>query len=252
MAQIAAIDMDDTLLRTDGTISPRTVGSLQRWLRTGRRLVIATGRPPRSIGRSLPDELQRIPWICYNGAEIRIGDEVIYRNLIPATAVREIVTQIQTEAPTALIGVEIDNVLHLNRVAKRTTPYTVTDLLTLDQPAAKVLLLSESGEPLARLACVLPECTRAMYSLRYPHAIQILAQFADKAEALTNLVADWGVTLADVVALGDDVNDVEMVRLCGVGVAVANAVDEVKAVADEVTYSNDEDGVAATLEKLLG
>lgn len=251
MQQIAAIDLDDTLLRSDGTLSPQTLATLEQWQATGRRIVIATGRPPRSIGRSLPAFLQRVPWICYNGAETRLDDQSIYQNLVPAADVYEILTHIQRTTPTLLVGVEINNVLYLNRTAQRPTPYEVADLFTLDQPAAKVLLFSESAEALAPLTFAVPSSARIMYSARYPHFIQIIGCRTDKAEALRALVASWRMEMADVVAFGDDTNDVEMVRDSGLGVAMSNAVPEVKAVADRITTSNDEDGVAMVLDALL-
>ncbi len=252
MQQIAALDLDDTLLCSDGTISPRTLTALQRWQASGRRIVIATGRPPRTIGRSLPEYLHHLPWICYNGAEIRLGNEPIYQNLVPAADVYEILTQLQRTTPDLLLGLEVDNVLYLNRAANRATPYEVADLLTIDRPAAKVLLFSENVEALARLTFDLPVSARALYSARYPHFIQIIGCRTDKAEALRVLVAEWNMSMDDVVAFGDDTNDVEMVAQSGKGVAVDNAVDEVKAVADCITRSNDEDGVAIILEELLG
>lgn len=251
MQQIAAIDLDDTLLRSDGTLSPQTLTLLEQWQATGRRIVIATGRPPRSIGRSLPETLHGVPWICYNGAEIRLADAPIYQNLVPAADVYEILTRIQQATPSLLVGVEIDNVLYLNRTAHRTTPYEVADLFALDKPAAKVLLFSENAEPLARLAFDLPITSRVLYSARYPHFIQIIGCTTDKAEALRTLVGEWHMTMADVVAFGDDTNDMEMVRDSGLGVAMDNAVEEVKAVAAHVTKSNDEDGVALVLAALL-
>ena len=251
MQQIAAIDLDDTLLRSDGTLSPQTLTMLDQWQASGRRIVIATGRPPRSIGRSLPETLHGVPWICYNGAEIRLADAPIYQNLVPAADVYEILTRIQQVTPTLLVGVEIDNVLYLNRTANRTTPYEVADLFALDKPAAKVLLFSENAEPLARLAFDLPITSRVLYSARYPHFIQIIGCTTDKAEALRTLVGEWHMSMADVVAFGDDTNDTDMVRDSGLGVAMDNAVEEVKAVADCVTKSNDEDGVALVLAALL-
>ncbi len=252
MQQIAAVDLDDTLLCSDGTISPRTLAALERWQASGRRIVIATGRPPRTIGGSLPAYLHELPWICYNGAEIRLRDEPIYQNLVPAADVYEILTQIQRTTPDLLLGLEVDNVLYLNRVANRATPYEVADLLSLDRPAAKVLLFSENVEALARLTFELPASARALYSARYPHFIQIIGCRTDKAEALRVLVGEWNMTMDDVVAFGDDTNDVDMIAQSGKGVAVENAVDEVKAVADCITRSNDEDGVAIVLEELLG
>ncbi|MBX3010346.1 MAG: HAD family phosphatase [Caldilineaceae bacterium] len=251
MQQIAAVDLDDTLLRSDGTLSPQTLTMIERWQRAGRRIVIATGRPPRSIGRSLPDELQSVPWVCYNGAEIRLENQPIYQNLVPAEDVYTILNQIREATPDLLVGVEVDDVLYLNRTANRTTPYQVADLFSLAQPAAKVLLFSENAEALARLTFAVPPSARILYSARYPHFIQIIGCRTDKAEALRALVSEWNMQMSDVVAFGDDTNDVDMVRLSGLGVAVANAVDEVKTVADCVTASNNEDGVALVLARLL-
>lgn len=249
--EIAAIDLDDTLLRSDGTISANTVDQLMRWQQDGRQIVIATGRPPRSIGHALPDALQAVPWVCYNGAEIRLQDECIYTNHIPAADTQLIIEQLQAIMPNALIGLEISGTLYLNRHAQRTTPYEVADLALLGQPAAKVLVFSETREPLAPLTIEVPSTAQPLYSARYPHFIQILATDCNKATALHHLVVQMEKSLAQVVAFGDDTNDVEMVAMCGLGIAVANAVDEVKAVADRITTTNEEEGVATVLAQLL-
>jgi Cof subfamily protein (haloacid dehalogenase superfamily) len=252
MHTIAAIDLDDTLLRHDGTLSLRTLATLERWLAADRQIVIATGRPPRTIGRSLPAFLHQVPWVCYNGAETRLADQPIYQNLVPAADVFAVLTQIEQSTPGRLVGVEINNVLYLNRTApQRTTPYEVADLFMLDQPAAKILIFSENAEALPPLTIEVPSSARIMYSARYPHFIQIIGCRTDKAEALRALVGSWQMSMADVVAFGDDTNDVDMVRDSGLGVAMSNAVPEVKAVADRITTSNNEDGVALVLEALL-
>ncbi len=248
---VLAVDLDDTLLRSDRTVSPRTVASLRRWQDAGHQIVIATGRPTRSIAESLPPDLAHVPWITYNGAHIYLDGECIYHNLIPADATRTIVELVLDALPSCTLGLEVDNVLYLNRAINRPSPYEVADLMTVAvQPAAKILFFHEDFSMLDPILAQLPPGTRAMLSIKY-NLVQILAADADKAEALRHLVALWGHTLADVVAFGDDVNDVDMVRDSGLGVAVANAVPEVLAVAKRVTHSNDEDGVAVVVDELL-
>lgn len=249
--QIAAIDLDDTLLRSDGSISNRTLTELIHWQNAGRQVVIATGRPPRTIGDALPDSLQSVPWVCYNGAEIRLNGECIYANHITADDTQSIVSLILEEMPSALIGLEIDGTLYLNRHAQRRTPYEVADLSSLCLPSAKVLIFSETQDPLPQLTSTLPATAQPLYSARYPHFIQILATDCNKASALHQLATTMNHSLEEFVAFGDDTNDVEMVADCGMGVAVANAVDEVKAVADQITATNNEDGVATMLAQLL-
>jgi 5-amino-6-(5-phospho-D-ribitylamino)uracil phosphatase len=249
---VAAIDLDDTLLRSDGTISARTLAALRHWQEAGHRLVIATGRPHRSIHPALPDLLHDLPVICYNGAEIHLDGRRIHQAFIPAEVVRLIVEQILQTTPDCTLGLEVGGELYVNRTMNRSTPYHVADLLTVAaQPAAKVLIFGEDLARLMPLLAGLPPTARALYSARYPHFVQILAAGASKAAALAILLAQSGESLSGVVAFGDDTNDVEMLRECGLGVAVSNAVPEVKAVADIITASNDEDGVALVLERLL-
>jgi 5-amino-6-(5-phospho-D-ribitylamino)uracil phosphatase len=247
---IAAIDLDDTALRSDKQMSPRVLTALRAWQAVGNRLIIATGRPPRAM-QSLPPELHEVPWICYNGAEIHSQGAIIYHDLIPALAAQEIVAQVGYNLPAATIGLEIDGELHLNREMVRPMPYRVTDLRTLAHRAtAKILVWHDPVEELLPHIAALPHQARLLYSEKYKF-VQILAQQADKATALRFLVEQWGATLGNVVAFGDDTNDVEMVRQSGLGVAMANAVAEVKAVARRHVPTNDEDGVACLLEELL-
>jgi 5-amino-6-(5-phospho-D-ribitylamino)uracil phosphatase len=248
---VAALDLDDTLLGSDGSLSAHTLTALRKWQAAGRRLVIATGRPHRSVAPVLPGELHNTPIICYNGAEIHVDGHKIFENLIPPDAVRTIVEQVQLAAPSAIVGLEVQGELYLNRAMQRASPYHVADLMEVAaHPAAKVLIFGPELEPVAPLLAELPAAAKALLSARYQF-IQILAAGANKAAALAVLMADWGVPLAQVVAFGDDTNDIEMLQECGLGVAVANAVDDVKAVANLVTASNDEEGVALVLEQLL-
>ena len=72
---------------------------------------------------------------------------------------------------------------------------------------------------------------------------------AGKVQAIRELAKILDISLDDIVAFGDDISDMEMLKMCGIGVAVANAVPDIKAIADSVTLSNDEDGVAEWLAK---
>src|SRR5688500_4266904 len=105
--RVAAIDLDDTLLRTDGTLSPRNWAALRHWQEDGRRIVIATGRPGRSVNRSLPEVLHGLPLVCYNGAEVYVDGHKVYENLIAPEDTRQIVTQVQQASPDCIVGLEV-------------------------------------------------------------------------------------------------------------------------------------------------
>ena len=249
--RILALDLDDTLLRTDGTISPRTLRALDSWRAAGHAVVIATGRPTRSIAAVLPDHLHTVPWITYNGAYIMVDGACIYENLIAPAATHAIVEMVEELLPDCALGLEIDNTLYLNRTIQRTSPHCVVDLASVaHQPAAKILFFHDDFAALDAILHALPDDTRAMLSEKY-NLVQILAATADKTHALRHLVEQYARDMAHVIAIGDDINDVDMIRDCGLGVAVANAIPAVKAVAKRQTLSNDEDGVALVIEELL-
>jgi len=249
--RLLALDLDDTLLRSDGTISERTLNALVAWSNSGNAIVIATGRPTRSIGHVLPELLQSVPWISYNGAYVFVNGHCIYENLIAPAATHSIIGLVAETLPECAVGLEIDNTLFLNRTINRTSPYEVVDLLTVaHQPAAKILFFHQEFTAMEGIIRLLPGGTRAMVSEKY-NLVQILADNADKTHALRYLVTHLGMEMADVIAIGDDINDVDMIRDAGLGIAVANAVPAVIAVAKRITLSNDEEGVAVIIEELL-
>ncbi|MCB9136841.1 MAG: HAD family phosphatase [Caldilineaceae bacterium] len=258
--QVLALDMDETLLGGDGRVSPRTEAALARWLDAGRRVVIATGRPPRSIPPALPPLLQAVPRVSYNGAMAHVDGHLVHADLIDCVTARAIVEQAQARLTAYAVALEIGDVIYLDRPLPKAKRYVLAPDLAaaMVQSPAKVLLfptgdeatLQAEAHALAELLAALPDTTLALRSNRFP-IIQIMSHTADKANALTRLLAGWGQSLDHAAAFGDDINDVEMVRRAGLGVAVANAVPEVLAVADRVTASNIEDGVALVVEELL-
>jgi Cof subfamily protein (haloacid dehalogenase superfamily) len=250
MYSILAVDLDDTIVRRDRTISERTLAALAAWQGTGRRVVIATGRPPR-MTRSIPEALHGLPWICYNGAIAFENQEVILERSIHPEHVQLILERLLAADPSATVGLEIDDTLYLNRQSEKYGAQYVADLRTVaHRPAAKILMgLAQYEQTLHELGH-LPDGVHVLVSPKY-ELVQFMPAGVSKATALKMLLARWGASAQEVVAFGDDVNDVEMVGLAGLGIAVANAVEEVKVVAKRVTGSVDEDGVAQVLEELL-
>lgn len=251
MISVVAVDLDETLLQSDGSVSPRTLDSLAAWEKAGRRAVIATGRPPRSA-RKIPDSLLHLPCICYNGAAIYLDGRLAYSRTIPAADAWAIVEHLLAAMPDGRVGIEIEDVLYLNKPTDRPGVCFTPDLLGMAaRPAAKIIMSLTEYLQAVSAGNGLPDSARALLSEKYDLA-QIMPSCSSKATALAHLMGEWGVPLAQVAAFGDDVNDVEMVAEAGLGVAMDNAVPEVKAVANRITLSNDQDGVAVVVEELLG
>jgi Cof subfamily protein (haloacid dehalogenase superfamily) len=249
---ILALDLDDTLLRSDKTVSERTVQALRRWLAAGHEVIVATGRPPRWVHDVLPPELQGAPRVVYNGAQVIVDGSVVYRNEIDPADVRKIIEWTEACRPHWHIGLEIDDELYLNRATQKAGAYTVAELILLcERPAAKIIFLfGEDREELAPLLAALPATTRALITPKFS-MVQLCGRTTNKADAIAHLLSQRNLAFDSVAAIGDDINDVEMLRCAGVGIAVDNALDEIKAAADWVTDSANADGVAVAIERLL-
>lgn len=250
---ILVLDLDDTLLSEEKRVSARSLAALERWFAHGHEVVVATGRPPRSVEEVLPALLHDATRIVYNGAQVVQAGEVVYRNEIAPADVQAIVEWTATCMPHWCVGLEIEDRLYLNRATRKPGPYEVAALEALwHHPAAKIIFLFPDGrDDLAPLLAALPATTRALITPKFP-IVQVCGHRTSKADALAHVLAGRGLTFADAVAIGDDVNDVEMIAQAGIGIAMANALPEVKAVANWVTHSNEADGVAAAIERLLG
>lgn len=249
---VLASDMDETLLRKDGTISDHTLDLFRRWEEAGKRLLLATGRPPRLTRSALPPSLAHLPVICYNGAVAFDDGATVFQEYIPGPVVQTIVERLLDQAPLARIGLEIDDRIYFNQEPSRPMAgYTVVDLRTVaHQPAAKVILRYEQFDLLGDALDYLPDSVRVIVSSRH-NVVQIMPRTVSKAKALAVLAARWGLSMHNVIAFGDDINDVEMLQQSAIGVAVSNAVPEVLAVADHITGTPEEDGVGQVVEWLL-
>jgi hypothetical protein len=249
-----ALDLDGTLLRSDFSISPRTLQTLQNCAARGMQVIIATARPPRTISALLPADFPEGPWICYSGAEIyERGARIMQNALAPALA-KEIIKVIESFAPETAISFEMDDRLFINRPLDSPWIHTVVTDLTavIDRPVAKVLFDTSNVNDSASLRAHLPgDCKIIAFNEGPIHLAEIVANEVSKVAALKLLVARADLTMKDVIAFGDSDGDAEMLSQCGLGVAMANASEAAKAAAHWITASNDEDGVAVALEKLL-
>jgi hydroxymethylpyrimidine pyrophosphatase-like HAD family hydrolase len=259
--RLLATDLDGTLLRDDKTISLRTRRALERVRAVGIEIVLVTGRPPRFL-RTVAEELG-IPniAICGNGALIYDPTEhtiIRHTPIAPALAVA-LVTELRAAAPGVCFAFEREMVMGCEpgylTALQRTPPPDIllADALALcEQPISKLIAVHpempvEALLPLAqRLAA-----GRALATYSGAPFVEMSAPEAQKSLALAWLCAQRGIQPDEVIAFGDMPNDLPMLRWAGHSVAMANAHPDVLAAADEITLSNEEDGVAVVLERLF-
>jgi Cof subfamily protein (haloacid dehalogenase superfamily) len=256
--RLAAFDLDGTLLRSDGTVSERTRGALQATVAAGIEVVLVTARGPRTVGELAAGLGIRGEAICSNGAivlELETRAIRRVRTIETEVAIR-LVRALRERLPGILFAVEHEAFAHEPGFAAWdwTPPegVRVADALELLDEAPTKLILRHTEHELTTVAAVARELAgdAASVSLSGSWVVEVSPAGVNKASALAELCAELRLEPADVVAFGDHLNDLPMLAWAGRAIAVANAQPEVLAAADEVTASNDEDGVALVLERL--
>lgn len=258
---VIATDLDGTIVRSDGTISPRTKRALATAQAAGALVVIATGRPPRWLPGVADATGHHGLAICANGAlvyDLAAGRTIDARPLDAADVAR-LMTRLRAAVPGITFALErVDGrFAHEPDYHPRWSPEAETVVGDLEPeltaPVAKLLGRREglgSDELLDLARAAVGGSAASLTHSSIDGLLEISALGVTKATTLARLLAARGLGPADVVAFGDMPNDLEMLVWAGHGVAVANAHPDVLAAVDEVTGSNDDDGVADVLERL--
>lgn len=265
--KLIVLDVDGTLLTEEQTISARTRATLLKVQQMGLRVVLATGRPTHGVmplARALELDKNGGFVLSYNGAQIihmPTDERVFERRIDPEfmayleRGARKRGFTIFTYREDRILTSDASN-LHVQREAElnKMRVEEVADFAAaVDFEPCKVMLVSDDEAALLaleehwrrRLAGTLDVLRSEDYFL------EVVPESVDKANTLSVLLEKEGIDRADVVAIGNGVRDVPMLQLVGLGVAMGNAQDSVKACADVVTLTNAEDGVAVALEKAI-
>jgi len=247
-ARLIATDLDGTIVRSDGEISDRTRRALAAAEDAGLVVVFVTGRPPRWMKPVADATGHRGLAVCANGAvvydlhreeivqEFPMDAEVAFAVEGGGRFGHEPTYRAKYEVPPETVIAELDELLDrpvLKLLARHTTMSTAE-------------LLDAAHEVVGELAVL----TTATFS-ETDGLLELSAAGVTKAFGLERLAREHGIGPEDVVAFGDMPNDLPMLVWAGHAVAVGNAHPDVIAVADEITATNDEDGVAQVVERLI-
>ena len=261
LPRLIATDLDGTLLRRDGSVSPRALLALKRARTAGIELVIATGRPPRHVAKiEGAVELGAIA-ICINGAltyDLERG-AVVRESRLQAALAHELVLDLRRHLPGICFAVEVGLEFgwepSYGRVSKRSEPphFPVSDALALSKNGVSKLIARHpdfaAEELIARSSSILEG--RASVSYSGAPFVEISAAHVSKASALAIHCTERSILPSQVLSFGDMPNDLPMLEWAGRSIAMANAHHDVLAKVREVTLSNEEDGVAIVVERLL-
>ena len=238
-------DLDGTLLRTDKTISDYTKNVLNQCRKSGIKVIYATGRGG-SAEQVAPAELFD-GRITMNGAIARIGDTIIHDCLIPYQIARPLL--IACDKHGMKITSETSRMHYANFDVSELWPYItnyqIVDFAQHDKDAEKLYTPNPSLEDKLFIERILPSELYFVETADINGFLgQIMHKDAIKAKAIYALANHWGIAQSEIVAFGDDLNDIDMLSSVGIGVAIGNAHTEVKSRAASVCLSNGADGLA--------
>lgn len=264
--KLLVLDLDGTLTNSKKEISETNLKTLIQLQQSGVRIVLASGRPTYGIV-PLAETLQLKKYggfiLSYNGGEIIEWStgEILYKNLLPNEVLPMLYDESKSVNLTILTYDEqyiltenpsdgyVQKEAFLNKMQIRPVD---NFLEAAPVPLPKCLIV---GDPQQLMQ------TEAELSLRLqgiisvyrsePYFLEVVPLGIDKARSLAVLLDKLGLTREEMVAMGDGYNDRSMIEFAGMGIAMANAQDPVKQVADYVTLSNDQDGVAVAVKQFF-
>ena len=252
MIRMILTDLDHTLLRQDGSISGRTLQIISACREKGIRLAIATARYWIGAERYI-DLLNPDYEITTDGTLVHSQGDCIYSCAFSVPETNAVISGIAEAVPGAEITAACGKTVYWNSrhisESERLRKAVYCDYSAPLDVQANKIAAELPDESVAREIAAKMNCRLQCY--RGEKLYAFMPADSGKTAAIKALSEASGIRPEDTVAFGDDLNDIEMLKLCGTGVAVANAIPAVREAADEITLSNDEDGVARWLDSRL-
>ncbi|MBM7617655.1 Cof subfamily protein (haloacid dehalogenase superfamily) [Weissella uvarum] len=268
MIKLIAIDIDDTLVNTSKEITDHVKKSVQAATAAGIKIVLTTGRPVRGVQNYLKtlglDNQADQYVIAYNGSVVETTTgEVIFSKEVGMPAYQEM-TKLGDAWGDVLVQAEMLDDIYttshdINPMASRESyfmgmPIKVRAMEEMpeDGDYVKVMLIGEVAK-MDDISAKMPQDIQDKYTIvrSDQYFIEIINKEASKGAGLRALADHLGISMDETMAIGDQQNDMSMVEAAGFGVAMGNAIDDLKAAADAVTTTQDEDGVGVAIDKYV-
>lgn len=263
---LIALDMDGTLLNSQHCISPETKKYLKKLAKDGHKIIISSGRPIRGI-RPYYNELElNTPAICYNGAYIYPGEEKNlpeYCSSFPKEKILKIIKDISYDYLDNVI-LETNNDIYLLHDDEELDIFftkkemnvhlgLIEDNLNEDTMTMLIKVKDQKYNPLVKNVVEShPNFKLRFWSGKWYEISEIYYDNVNKGQALQRIADYYHISKENIIAFGDANNDVELLEYAGIGVAMKNAEDELKEIADIITLDdNNNDGIKKTLETII-
>lgn len=262
--KILCSDLDGTLLSSKSDVSEFTISQISR-IKEQLRVVLVSARMPQSM-TYLQERLgiEKQPMICYNGALVLQGQNEVFSATIDFKTIAEVYRL--TEKLGIQLGLYYKQEWYVEEISDRvqkeisytrTEPVfrpsieTLSDWKTRNLSAHKIMLMGTKNSAPIIFSQLMDKFSEKMNIYRSNDTLIELAPKSVSKLSAIQLLLSPNESLADVISFGDNFNDIEMLVHTGLGIAVGNAREEVKAIANHTTLKNTEDGVAYFIEQHL-
>lgn len=269
--RLAALDLDGTTLRSDHSLSDKVRSTIEKAIKQGTEIVIATGRTVTSV----PECIMNIPGIRYyitsNGAQIydKKLDRFIYSRCIEEDAAiavidtlreRNIMVEVCTDG-SAYTDSFYYNMAREGRLTFRNQKYIVDTRIPVDgyldfmyekrNRLENISICSDNPDEIDDIRRTLEAIPGLTVTSSFSYNVEAGGSDASKGKALMYLCGLLGISMDETMGMGDSENDAALLGVCGLKIAVANAAYELKQAADYITESNNDDGAAYAIEKFV-
>lgn len=252
-------DLDGTLFTSDREISAENRQAIAHFAAEGGLFTFATGRSLSSLGHALSQVQPNAPLICYNGAGIydAAAGKMIWETALPHPETIKVLEFAEAHFPAAGIEICTTEGTYFSRESHMTArfrkmeslPLLAADYHTLTMPWKKVVFMMEEEELPAFRALLQTSSFAGQYDFVQSsrHFYDLMPKGASKGAALGILAEHLGIAMENTVGVGDNENDLSLVRNAGIGVAVANATPALLDAADYISPDNNTNAVAAVI-----
>lgn len=248
-AAAIAVDLDGTLLNSQRMLSARNSAVILKAAELGWTVIISTARPVRTIKLALPATFHCFYWAACNGAWLLKDGRILQRREIPHEMANRLISLLASRQRH--FAVEADDLFFTDCAVP---PGFIGDFYPLaklgHRDACKIIVKVASKDEARSVQEMLPENCVAVITDN-GSLVQVSHAHGNKLAAVACALEQEGVALENTIAFGDDNNDISLLEAVGCGVAMGNGTAELKAVADHVGLTNDEDGVAEFLEEYM-
>lgn len=239
--KLLALDMDGTVLNDKQEISRENREAIKTAINAGKMVMFSTGRGLQSVQPYIEELDLQSPLVVVNGGEIwKRPDELHMRTIMP-TDVIERLHKLAVKHDSWYWGYSVQGLFNKDQWAEQLEPY---DWL-------KFGFLDDNPERLEQIRHEVESWNLFEITNSHPNNLEINPKGVSKGAGMAEVCKLLGIEMHQVIAMGDSLNDLSMIRAAGLGVAMGNAQEELKACADLVTVTNEEHGVAKIIHEVL-